>query len=84
MGMERKGPPLSSLGMVPHQAPERREVSLSLTFEDGQFGAALGDECTREGEAHSGAGMGKGVSGVSAVLTDRSAMTAHPTFLPPC
>lgn len=73
MEMDRKGPPLalSSSGMLPHQAPERREVSHSLTFEDGQFGAAMGDEGPREGEAHSGAGVAKGVSGVSAVLTDR-------------
>lgn len=35
MGVDRKGPPLalSSLGMLPHQAPERREVSHSLTFD---------------------------------------------------
>lgn len=73
MRMEVKGPPLalSSLGMLPHQAPERREVFCSLTFEDGPFGVVLGDECRREGEAHNRAGMGKGGSGVSAVLTDR-------------
>lgn len=85
MRMGLKGPPLalSSLGMLPHQAPEKREVFRSLTFEDGPFGVALGDECRREGEAHSRAGMGKGVSGVSAVLTDRR-NDCPPYSLPPC
>lgn len=52
MGIDLKVLPLalSSLGIVPYQAPERKEVSGSLTFEDGQIGAALGDERPREGE----------------------------------
>lgn len=44
--MEPKGLPLplSFLGMPPQQAPERREVSGHFTYEDGPFGAVLGDE----------------------------------------
>lgn len=82
VGMEPKGLPLalSFLGMPPHPAPERREVSGHFTYEDGQFGALLGDERPERARLTAEQGW-ESVSGVSAVLTDRCNDRMP---LPPC